>query len=68
MFTKTHKKNWNQQHPQLLSWASNGQFEGKMKWSLEKVREITSTFLSIVLAFQKTYVKFSTVLKTQMDR
>ena len=54
MFTEIYKKNWTQQHPKFLRWTSNGQFENKRKWFLEKVSKITSTFLTNKEALEMT--------------
>ena len=55
MFTETHKKNWAKQHSQLLRWTPNGQFESKMKLSLEGVSKITPTSLTIRIKLTLTH-------------
>ena len=40
MWTETHKKNWADQHSELLYYTSNGQFKSKMNLPLEKVGKI----------------------------
>ena len=46
MFTETRKKNWAQQHLELLLWTPNEQFLSKMKLSLNS-SQITPTTLTI---------------------
>ena len=43
VLAEAHKKNWAGQHPELLCWTSNRQFESKMDLPLEKVSKITLT-------------------------
>ena len=37
----TNHKNWDQQHPELLRWTPNEQFESEMKLPLKRVSKIT---------------------------
>jgi hypothetical protein len=56
VLAEAHKKDWAGQHPELLCWTSNRQFENKMDLPLEKVSKITCSAPTIIFT---TIVIFS---------